>query len=292
MRYHKIVPYFFILPMIVGLILFRFGPILASFLISFTEWRGTRNPVFLGLGNYAELFNSDIFWEVLSNTFLFAGLFVPGTMLLGLILALLANQPLRGIAFFRGIYYLPAITSMVAVALVWKWIFASRFGILNYLLRTYAEVADPPRWLSDSSTALYVLVIVSIWKSAGLPMMVYLAGLKGIPRHLYESAKIDGANTWQMFRHITLPVLTPVTFFILIITLFDAFGTFEVTFAMTQGGPLNASTTLPFYIYQNSFQFARYGLASSLAYALMIVVVILTLINFYARDRWVQQELY
>lgn len=292
MRYHKIVPYIFILPLLLGLILFRFGPILASFLISFTEWRGTRNPVFLGLGNYVELFNSDVFWEVLSNTLVFAGLFVPGTMLLGLTLALLANQSLKGIAFFRGIYYLPAITSMVAVALVWNWIFATRFGILNHVLRTYAGIADPPRWLSDSSTALYVLVIVSIWKSAGLPMMVYLAGLKGIPRHLYESAKIDGANTWQMFRHVTLPVLTPVTFFILIITLFDAFGTFEVTFAMTQGGPLNASTTLPFYIYQNSFQFARYGLSSSLAYVLMIVVVILTVINFYARDRWVQQELY
>ncbi|MEM7028215.1 MAG: sugar ABC transporter permease [Chloroflexota bacterium] len=292
MRYHKITPYLFILPMLVGLVLFRFGPILASFLISFTEWRGTRNPVYLGLGNYAELLNSDVFWEVLNNTFLFAGLFVPGTMFLGLLLALLANQPLKGIAFFRGVYYLPAITSMVAVALVWNWIFASRFGILNHVLRTYADIADPPRWLSDSSTALYVLVIVSIWKSAGLPMMVYLAGLKGIPRHLYESAKIDGANTWQMFRHITLPVLTPVTFFILIITLFDAFGTFEVTFAMTQGGPLNSSTTLPFYIYQNSFQFARYGLSSSLAYVLMIVVVILTAINFYARDRWVQQELY
>lgn len=292
MRYHKSVPYLFILPMLLGLILFRFGPILASFLISFTEWRGTSNPVFIGLGNYVELLNSPVFWEVLNNTLIFAALFVPGTMLLGLGLALLVNQQLKGIAFFRGVYYLPAITSMVAVALVWNWIFASRFGILNHLLRTYAGVADPPRWLSDSSTALYVLIIVSVWKSAGLPMLVYLAGLKGIPRHLYESATLDGAGTWQMFRHITLPVLTPVTFFVLIITLFDAFGTFEVTFAMTGGGPLNASTTLPYYIYQNSFQFARYGFASSLAYVLMIVVVVLTLINFRFRRQWVQQELY
>ena len=123
-------------------------------------------------------------------------------------------------------------------------------------------------------------------------MMVYLAGLKGIPRYLYDAAKIDGANGWQIFRHVTLPVLTPVTFFILIITLFDAFGTFEVTFAMTGGGPLNASTTLPFYIYQNSFQFARYGFASSLAYILMLVVILLPVINFRFRTRWVQQELY
>lgn len=292
MRYHKSVPYLFILPMLLGLILFRFGPILGSFLISFTEWRGTRLPTFIGLANYAELLGSDTFWEVLGNTLIFALLFVPGTMLLGLILALLVNQKLKGIAFFRGVFYLPAITSMVAVALVWNWIFASRYGILNFVLRSYIGITDPPRWLSDSETALYVLIIVSIWKSAGLPMLVYLAGLKGIPEVLYESARIDGASGWQMFRHVTLPVLTPVTFFILIITLFDAFGTFEVTFAMTQGGPLNASTTLPFYIYQNSFQFARYGFASSLAYMLMIVVVILTVFNFRIRNRWVQQELF
>lgn len=289
MRYHKVTPYIFILPMLLGLILFRFGPILGSLAISFTRWRGTSSPTYIGMGNYTEALTSDVFWEVMNNTLLFALLFVPGTMLLGLVLALLVNQPLRGIDFFRGIYYLPAITSMVAVALVWNWIFASRFGILNYILRTVFAVSDPPRWVSDSSTALFVLIIVSVWKSAGLPMMVYLAGLKGIPQSLYESAKIDGAGAWQLLRYVTLPMLTPVTFFVLIITLFEAFGTFEVTFAMTGGGPLNASTTLPFYIYQNSFQFARYGFASSLAYVLMIVVVILTVINFWARDRWVTQ---
>lgn len=289
MRYHKITPYLFILPMLAGLLFFRFGPIVGSLAISFTRWRGTSNPVFIGVGNYAEALRSDIFWEVMNNTLIFALLFVPGSMLLGLGLALLVNQPLKGIDFFRGVYYLPAITSMVAVALVWNWIFASRFGIVNHFLRTVLEIPDPPRWLSDSNTALFVLVIVSIWKSAGLPMMVYLAGLKGIPRNLYESARIDGANGWQILLHVTLPMLTPVTFFILIITLFEAFGTFEVTFAMTGGGPLNSSTTLPYYIYQNSFQFARYGFASSLAYVLMLVVVILTIVNFRVRDRWVTQ---
>ena len=289
MRYRKITPYLFIFPMILGLILFRLGPIIASFLISFTTWRGTSKPVYIGLSNYTDSLSSDVFWEVLNNTLVFALLYVPGTMLLGLALALMINQQLRGISFFRGIYYLPAITSMVAVALVWNWIFASRFGLLNYFLRSFLSISDPPRWLSDSETALYVLIIVSIWKSAGLPMMVYLAGLKGIPPSLYEAANMDGANGWSRFRFITLPMLTPVSFFILIITLFDAFGTFEVTFAMTGGGPLNSSTTLPFYIYQNSFQFARYGFASSLAYMLMIVVVLLTAVNFWARSRWVQQ---
>ena len=274
--------------MILGLILFRLGPILASFLISFTTWRGTSKPVYIGMGNYAESLASDVFWEVLGNTLIFALLYVPGTMLLGLGLALLVNQKIGGIAFFRGVYYLPAITSMVAVALVWNWIFASRFGLLNHLLRTVFALQNTPRWLSDSETALFVLVIVSVWKSAGLPMLVFLAGLKGIPENLYEAASIDGASAWRRLRHITVPMLTPVMFFVLIITLFDAFGTFEVTFAMTGGGPLNASTTLPFYIYQNSFQFARYGFSSSLAYILMVVVVILTAINFWARKRWVQ----
>jgi len=292
MHYSRITPYLFIMPMIIGLIVFRFGPILASFLISFTEWRGTVPPEFVGLGNYEELLNSSIFWEVLINTFEFALMFVPLTMILGLALALLVNQKLRGIAFFRGMYYLPAITSMVAVALVWNWIFTARFGILNHVLRTYFGVSSPPNWLADSDTALLVLVIVSVWKSAGLPMLIYLAGLKGIPSHLYEAARIDGANGWQQFRYITLPMLTPITFFVLIITIFDAFGTFEVTFAMTGGGPLYSSSTLPFYIYQNAFNFFRYGFSSALAYVLMLIVVIITLINFRYRDRWVQRDVY
>lgn len=292
MRYAKITPYIFIMPMLLGLILFRFGPIVASFLISFTDWRGTRPPVFIGLGNYLEMFNSDVFWLVLLNTFNFTLLYVPGVMVLGLALALLVNQKLKGIAVFRGIYYLPAITSMVAVALVWNWIFTARFGVLNHVLRTYFGVSNPPNWLSNPDTALLVLVIVSIWKSAGLPMMIYLAGLKGIPAYLYEAARIDGANGWQQFRHITLPMLTPVSFFVLIITLFDAFSTFEVTFAMTRGGPLNASTTLPFYIYNNAFNFFRYGFSSALAYVLMVIVMILTYINFRMRSRWVVQDAY
>lgn len=292
MRYAKITPYLFILPMLLGLILFRFVPIIASFLISFTDWRGTRPPVFVGLGNYAELINSPVFWTVFFNTFKFAALFVPGVMILGLALALLVNQKLKGIAFFRGVYYLPAITSMVAVALVWNWIFTSRYGIINHVLRTYFSVSSPPNWLSSADTALLVLVIVSIWKSAGLPMMIYLAGLKGIPAYLYEAARIDGANAWQQFRYITLPMLTPVTFFVLIITLFDAFGTFEVTFAMTQGGPLHASSTLPFYIYNNAFNFFRYGFSSALAYVLLLVVLAVTFVNFRYRSRWVVQDAY
>ena len=292
MRYARITPYLFVFPLALGLVLFRFGPIIASFLISFTEWRGTRPPEFVGLGNYAELFGSATFWLVVRNTLVFALAFVPGTVALGLGLALLVNQKLKGINFFRGIYYLPAITSMVAVALVWNWIFTSRYGILNHFLRTFLGVASPPNWLADANTALLVLIIVSVWKAAGLPMMIFVAGLKGIPAHLYEAAKIDGANGWQMFRHITVPMLTPVTFFVLITVLFEAFSTFEVTTAMTGGGPVYNSTTLSYFIYENAFQFFRYGFSSSAAYVLMMIVIAITVLNFRLRKRWVQADVY
>lgn len=292
MHYRKITPYLFIMPMLIGLIVFRFGPILASFVISFTEWRGTTPPEFIGFGNYVELFNKAVFWEVLGNTIIFAVLFVPGVMILGLALAVLVNQKLKGIAFYRGMYYLPAITSMVAVALVWNWIFATRYGIVNHLLRTYLDIGRPPAWLANADTALLVLVIVSVWKSAGLQMLIFLAGLKGIPGYLYEAARIDGANRWQQFRYVTLPMLTPVTFFVLIISIFEGFRTFEVTFVMTGGGPLHQSATLSYFIYENAFQFFRFGYSSAVAYVLMVLVVIVTIFNFRIRGRWVSQDAY
>jgi len=181
---------------------------------------------------------------------------------------------------------------MVAVALVWNWIFATRFGLLNYVLRNFVGVNRPPRWLADRDYALYVLIIVTIWKNAGFQMMIFLAGLQNIPSHFYEAARVDGANRLQIFRHITLPLLSPVTFFVLIITLIQATRTFEVTYTMTEGGPRNASTTLAYYIYQNAFVYNRMGYASSLAYVLIVLVGSVTLINFWARRRWVAAETY
>ncbi|MBN1965596.1 MAG: sugar ABC transporter permease [Anaerolineae bacterium] len=291
MHYRKYTPYLFIAPMILGLLLFRIGPIIAAFVMSFTRWNIRTDPIWLGLGNYQELFASDTFWLVLGNTLLFALLYVPGVMLLALLLAVLVNQKLRGIAFFRGLYFMPYITSMVAVAMVWNWIFSTRFGLLNNLLRNVFGIAGPA-WLADNDTALLVLIIVTIWKTSGFQMMVFLAGLQGIPSHVYEAARIDGANRWQIFRRITLPLLSPVTFFVLVLSVIEAFRTFEVTFAMTEGGPLNASTTLSFFIYQNAFIYNRMGFASSLAYVLMALIGVITLVNFGMRRRWVVQGTY
>lgn len=289
MRYRKITPYLFIAPMLIGLILFRLGPIVAALFISFTKWNVRTPPEFLGLANYQEMFASDTFWLVLKNTLIFAVAYVPGVMILALIMALLVNQKLRGIGFYRALFFMPYITSMVAVAMVWNWIFSTRFGILNNVLHGIFGTGNVA-WLNDYP--LWVLIVVTIWKTSGFQMMIYVAGLQGIPAYLYEAARIDGATRWQQFRHITLPLLSPITFFILIFSVIAAFRTFEVTFAMTGGGPLNRSTTLAYYIYQNAFVFNRMGFASSLAYMLMFIVGVITVLNFYGRRRWVIKDTY
>jgi multiple sugar transport system permease protein len=289
MRYQKTTPYLFIAPMITGLILFRLGPIIAAFFISFTKWNVRTAPEFLGLENYQELLSNDTFWLVLRNTLVFAAVYVPGAIALALAMALLVNQKLRGISFFRGLFFMPYITSMVAVAMVWSWIFSTRFGVLNNFLSSVFGMSNTA-WLREHP--LMVLIVVTIWKTSGFQMMIYIAGLQGIPPHLYEAARIDGANRWQQFRHITIPMLTPITFFVLIFSIIGAFRTFEVTFAMTGGGPLNQSTTLAYYIYQNAFEFNRMGFASSAAYALMLIVGVITVLNFYGRRRWVIQDTY
>lgn len=289
MRYRKSTPYLFIAPMLVGLILFRLGPIIAALFISLTKWNVRTSPEFLGLANYSELFASDTFWLILKNTLIFAAAYVPGVMILALIMALFVNQKLRGIGFYRALFFMPYITSMVAVAMVWNWIFSTRFGVLNNVLRSLFGTGNVA-WLNEYP--LWVLVIVTIWKTSGFQMMIYVAGLQGIPAYLYEAARIDGATRWQQFRYITLPLLSPITFFILIFSIIAAFRTFEVTFAMTGGGPLNQSTTLAYYIYQNAFVFNRMGFASSLAYILMFIVGVITVLNFYGRRRWVIKDTY
>jgi multiple sugar transport system permease protein len=212
-------------------------------------------------------------------------------MILALVMAVMVNQKIRGIAFFRGLYFMPYITAMVAVAMVWRWIFATRFGILNFVLSNVFQIPDPPAWLADKAWALPALAIVAIWKHAGFQMLVFLAGLQGIPNSLYEAAAIDGANRRAQFFRITLPLLSPVTFFVFIITVIDAFKTFDVTYAMTGGGPNYASTTLAYSIYQNAFIYGRMGYASALAMLLLVFVGVTTLVSFRLKDRMVEYSL-
>jgi multiple sugar transport system permease protein len=291
MRHGKLTPYLFVLPMVVGLVVFRLGPVALAFAAGFTKWNIQTPPEILGLANYGEAISSEIFWQVSKNTLFFTLMYVPGVMILALVMAVMVNQKIRGIAFFRGLYFMPYITAMVAVAMVWRWIFATRFGILNFVLSSVFHIANPPAWLADKAWALPALAIVAIWKHAGFQMLVFLAGLQGIPTPLYEAAAIDGASRRAQFFKITLPLLSPVTFFVLIITVIDAFKTFDVTYAMTGGGPNYASTTLAYSIYQNAFIYGRMGYASALAMLLLVFVGVTTLVSFKLKDRMVDYAL-
>ena len=291
MKHGKLTPYLFVLPTVIGLLLFRLGPTAVALYASFTKWNIRTPPEFRGFANYAELATSDIFWLVFRNTLVFTLIFVPGVMIISLLMAVMVNQRLRGIAFFRGLYFMPYITAMVAVAMVWRWIFATRFGVLNYALTTFFHITDPPAWLADKMWALPALAIVAIWKQVGFQMLIFLAGLQSVPRNYYEAAAIDGANSRQQFFQITLPLLSPITFFVLVITVIEAFKTFEVTYAMTGGGPNNASTTLAYFIYQNAFTFGRMGYASALAVMLMIIVGFTTFLSFRLKGRLVEYSL-
>jgi multiple sugar transport system permease protein len=290
MWHGRMTPYWFIMPAVVGFFVFRGAPLVGAVYASFTTWNIRTPPQWVGLANYEAMLSSSTFWQVLRNTVLFALIFVPGTVLLAMAAAVVLNQQLRGMAFFRGLYFLPYITAMVAVAMSWNFIFATRFGILNFVLTEFFGVADPPAWLASSTWALPAIAIVSVWKNMGLMMLIYLAALQNLPPSLYEAAAIDGASKWKQFTRITVPLLTPATFFVLVITLIEAFKTFEVTFVMTEGGPQNASNTLAYFIYENAFVFNRMGYASALAMALMVVVAAVTLLLFRLQKSRVHYE--
>ena len=279
-------PYLYLLPTIIGLVLFTAGAVTASFLVSFTQWDLVSPPQWVWLENYANLLRSELFWEVFWNTLYFAILAVPLSVLCSLMLALLVNTRVRGIVLFRTAYFLPVVSSMIAVALVWSWILNPEYGLLNYLLRTTVGLRGPA-WLDSTTWALPAMVLVTVWKGLGYSMVIFLAGLQGIPEDLYHAATIDGAGRWKQFRHVTLPMLSPTTFFVLVITLINSFQVFEQTYVLTKGGPANATLTLSYYIYQNAFQFFQMGKASALAYVLFALIFAVTLFQFRVQKRWV-----
>jgi len=291
MKYKWYIPFLFILPAVLGLFAFRIWPILTSFVMAFTNWSAFGSPNFVGLENFEYLFEEGSeFYEILKNTLLYSIIFVPGVMASALGLALLVNQKLKSVAFFRVLFFTPVITSTVAIGIVWKWIFATDVGAINFILRSVFQVSDPPSWMNERSYALLIVAFVYIFKRVGYYMIIYLAGLQDIPGNFKEAAAIDGANRWQTFRRIVFPLLTPTTFFILIIAIIDSFKNFEIIYAMTKGGPGLASTTLSYYIYQNAFLVFQLGYASAISLTLLLVVGIITALNFYYKDRWVQYK--
>jgi multiple sugar transport system permease protein len=284
-RREAIEGYLFILPWILGFLMFRFGPMLYSLFLSFTDYAARDAPKLIGLENYIYMFTKDPrFLDSIRSTFAFVVGFLPLNLSLGLAIALLMNQRVRGIFVFRAIYYLPAVTSGVAVAILWQFVFHKQWGILNAILSVFG--VEPIGWLVDRAWVMVAFVIMSIWGVGG-SMIIYLAGLQSIPTELYESAAIDGANRVRQFWHITLPMLTPTIFFVLITGLIGAFQIFESAYIMTGGGPSYATYFFGLNIYFTAFQSLRFAYASTLAWMLFAIIAALTIVVFSTSRRWV-----
>lgn len=280
--------YLGISPWLFGFIVFGGGPIIASFLLAFMDWKLIASPKWVGLINYSRLlFDDKLFRTSLGNTLYYTVFSVPLGIFASMMLAILVNQKVAGANVFRTIFYLPSVTSGVAVALLWVWLFNPNFGLINYGLSLLG--IEGPGWLGDVRWAKPALIIMSLWGIGG-GMVIFLAGLQGLPEHLYEAAKIDGAGTWRLFRHITLPMLTPTIFFMLVTSTIGSLQTFTNVYVMTNGGPGTATLMYGLYLYQNAFTFLKMGYACALAWVLFAVVLILTWLQFRGASRWVYYE--
>jgi multiple sugar transport system permease protein len=278
--------YLFLTPNILGFLAFNLFPLLFAIGLSFTRWDLISKPIFIGLDNYEKLFLDDESFRIaVRNTLIFTTLSVPTGTVLSLILANALNQKIRGTTIYRTAYFLPVVSSSIAIALVWAWVFNPDFGLANEILSTFG--LPRLKWLASSTWVLPAVVIVSVWRGIGPSTVIFLAGLQGIPEDLYDAAKIDGANTAQLFRHITIPMLSPTTFFVIVVSIIGSFQVFDLIFVMTQGGPGRASLVLVYYIYQHAFRWFGMGYAASIALILFIVIFILTLVQIRLSGRWV-----
>jgi len=270
--------YGFLGPNIIGFLIFTLLPVLASFILAFSQWDLLTPSKFAGFKNFANLLGDRLFWKYFGNT-LFFMMGIPVGMAVSLCLALLMNNKLRGIVFFRAIYFMPVVSSMVAVALLWRWIYNPDFGLLNSFLRTIG-FRNPPQWLSSTTWAKPAVMIMGIWKGAGYNMLLYLAALQGIPYQLYEAASIDGATSWQKFWNVTFPMLAPTNFFIIIMGIINGFQIFGQLYVMTGGGPAGSTTTIVYYVYNNAFQWFKMGYASTISWFLFLIIFVVTILNW------------
>lgn len=279
--------YLFVLPWILGFLIFTAGPMIASIVIAFMKWEVITTPEFVGVQNFTDLVRDPLFATSLYNTAFYTLIAVPLQLIVALLTAMLLNNKVRGIALYRTIYYLPSVTPVVASAMLWLWIFNPEFGLANALLD---KLGLPKQlWLLDPNWAKPAFIFMSLWGIGGT-MVIFLAGLQGVPAELYEAASIDGANSRQRFWQITLPMLTPVIFFNLLIGLIDSFQIFSSAYIMTDGGPQNRTLFYVLYLYRNGFKYFQMGYASALAWVLFIIVLLFTLLQFRLSKRWVYYE--
>jgi multiple sugar transport system permease protein len=306
--------YLFLLPSLVGFILFVIFPIIASLALSFYKWDLLTPPEYTGVDNYVELATTDpLMGRVLANTFFYMLTIAPIQLVIGFILALALNSGLRAVGLYRMIYFMPVVTSIVAAAMVFQFLLNRDSGILSAwmwwtieklfeydfvasneplaeIVRTYLT---PPDWLNDPKWAKPGVILLTLWKNVGFTMVIYLAALQGVPQTLYEAAKVDGASAWQRVRHITVPLVSPTTFFLLIIQMLGAFQIFEEPFVMTantQGQVPPASMSIVIYVFLNAFRFQRMGKAAAIAWVLFAIVFAITLVQIRLQRRWVHYE--
>lgn len=283
--------YLFISPGIMGVLVFSLIPVLFALGISFTKWSILSKPTYIGLENYEKLISDPVFTKSMVNTLFYTITSVPLSLIFSLLLAAALNQKIRGLSFFRTSYYLPVISASVAISMVWMWIYASNYGLLNYLMVRLN--LTPIDWMNNTTWALPAVILVSIWRGLGFNMIIFLAALQDVPEELYDAARIDGASPSALFRHITLPLITPAIFFVTIMGIIGSFQSFDLVYNMRpshDGGPARATTLIGFYIWQQAFSYLKMGYGSALAYVLFIVILAVTLVQWYARRRWVFGE--
>jgi multiple sugar transport system permease protein len=278
--------YLFVGPAVVGLLVLSAGPILASLAISVTDWDLLTAPSFVGLDNFARLFGDRRFASALRNTVFYVVVSVPIGMTIALGLAVALNRAIAGISLIRTMYFLPLVTSAIAVGLVWAWIYSPANGLLNQLLAVFGLPAQ--KWISDPFWAMPAIVAMSVWQGLAASTIIFLAGMQAIPESLYDAAHVDGAGGWQRFRYVTLPLLTPSLFFTGILNLIGSFQVFDQVFVLSRPGqPTSATITLVYFIYENGFRNFKMGYASAASWVLFVIVATLTVLYFRSQRRWV-----
>ncbi len=278
----------FLLPTIVGFILFSFTPILRSLYLSFTSWDILQPAEWVGIENYRQLLASEEFWRVVGNTAEYIVLYIPLMLASSLAVASLLNRRFRGVLVYKVLFFLPVLTSWVAGSLIWRWILNYRYGIVNVLLGFVG--IKGPAWLDDRLWAMPGIVLASVWKDVGFFALIFLGALKGINTDYYEAAAIDGATPWQRFRHITLPLVSPTTFFVLVTSIINSFQVFAQVMIMTDAGPAGATQVIIERIYRYAFQFYKMGYASTLSWVLFAMVFVVTYIQWHLQKRWVTYD--
>ena len=280
--------YFFLSPFLIGLVLFMLGPLIFALVLSFLDWNMVGSPKWIGLANYREMFSDEVFWKSFWNTLYYTSVTVPVTIVISLVLATLMNRDIRGVYFLRAVYFVPITISVIAVGLLWSWLYTPDFGFLNYVLGLLG--LPKVMWLVKVKTAMLSLIIVGIWRGLGFNIIVLLAGLKGISREIYDASAIDGANEWQQFWKVTMPMLSPTLFFAIVMAFISSVQVFELTYIMTQGGPSDSTTTLIYNTYLQGFTFLRLGYASAISLVFLIMILIVTVSQVRSQERWVYYD--